>query len=99
LQSRGALGAALAGAVAAAVVATAAPYFVDFFTAYPARAALAFDAGEGEALRRAYGDTQRGGHALFLSASLNQPALQLMYAVSAMPPQDDFIRHARVTVL
>ena len=90
---------AVIAALAAAAVLSATPFFVDFFTAYPERAALAFEAGEADALRLAYTEAGEGRDALFLSVSLNQPALQLMYAVSAPPPQDDFLRQARVTVL
>ena len=86
-------------ALVAITLASATPYFVDFFTAYPARAELAFETGEGAALARAYSDAQTGGHQLFLSATLNQPALQLMYAVGAAPPQSDFIRRARIIVV
>jgi 4-amino-4-deoxy-L-arabinose transferase-like glycosyltransferase len=78
---------------------SAAPYFYDFFTAYPTRAALAFDAGEAAALRTAYERAEGDGHKLFLSASLNQPAMQLMYAVEAEPPQPAFVRRARLTVV
>ena len=35
-----------------------------------------------------------GGHRLLLSATLNQPALQLMYAIAAPPPQSEFVRVA-----
>lgn len=82
-----------------AVVATAAPYLADFFTAYPARARLAFDTGEGQALVAAYVDAGRGQHQLFLSATLNQPVIQLMYAVMAPPPQSSFVRQARIVVV
>jgi 4-amino-4-deoxy-L-arabinose transferase-like glycosyltransferase len=88
-----------AAALAAAVVGSSGPYYADFFTAYPARAAAAFDAGEGPALAAAFAEAQRGGHKLFLSASLNQPAMQLMYAVAAPPPQQEFVRRARITVV
>lgn len=91
--------AVLAVALAALVAASATPYFVDFFTAYPARAALAFEVGEAEAMRLAYSDAGLGTHALFLSASLNQPAMQLMDAIDAQPPQGAFVRAARITVV
>ena len=81
------------------VIASAAPYFVDFFTAYPARAAIAFEAGEGSAEAMAYARAESGGHRLFLSATLNQPAVQLMYAIEAQPPQSDFVRRARIVVV
>ena len=47
----------------------------------------------------AYTRAEAGGHRLFLSATLNQPALQLMYAVEAPPPQNDFVRRARIIVV
>jgi 4-amino-4-deoxy-L-arabinose transferase-like glycosyltransferase len=89
----------VAAVLAVAVVATATPYFIDFFTAYPARAQLAFESGEGTALLAAYSDAEAGRHRLFLSASLNQPTMQLMYAIEAPPPQSDFVRRARITVV
>jgi hypothetical protein len=84
-------------ALAAIVLASATPYFVDFFGGYPARAEVAFEAGEGSALAMAYADAAAGGHRLLLSAALNQPVVQLMYAVGAAPPQSDFLRRARIT--
>ncbi len=84
-------------ALVAVVLASATPYFVDFFGGYPARAEVAFEAGEGSALAIAYADAAAGGHRLLLSAALNQPIVQLMYAVGAAPPQSDFLRRARIT--
>jgi 4-amino-4-deoxy-L-arabinose transferase-like glycosyltransferase len=89
----------IAFGLVAVVIASAAPYFVDFFTGYPARAELEFEAGEGAAMAMAYTRAEAGGHRLFLSATLNQPALQLMYAVDAPPPQNDFVRRARIIVV
>jgi hypothetical protein len=86
-------------ALVALVAATAAPYFVDFYTGYPDRAELAFETGEGPALAVAYADAESGGHRLLLSAGLNQPALQLMYAIGSAPPQSAFLRRTRVTVV
>ena len=84
-------------ALIAIVLASATPYFVDFFSGYPARAEVEFEAGEGSALAMAYTDAEAGGHRLLLSAGLNQPIVQLMYAVGAAPPQSDFLRRARIT--
>ncbi len=84
-------------ALVAIVLASATPYFVDFFSGYPARAEVEFEAGEGSALAMAYTDAEAGGHRLLLSAGLNQPIVQLMYAVGAAPPQSDFLRRARIT--
>ncbi len=89
----------IAFGLVAVVIASAAPYFVDFFNGYPARAELEFEAGEGAAMAMAYARAEAGGHQLFLSATLNQPALQLMYAVDAPPPQNDFVRRARIIVV
>jgi 4-amino-4-deoxy-L-arabinose transferase-like glycosyltransferase len=83
----------------AITLASAAPYFVDFFMTYPTRAENAFETGEGAALVLAYSDAQSGNHRLLLSATLNQPALQLMYAVGAPPPQSEFVRRARIVVV
>ena len=81
------------------LVASSTPYFVDYFTSYPARAATAFDAGEGAALRAAYNAATAAHAELFLSASLNQPLIQLLYAIRAAPPQQDFVRETRITVV
>src|SRR5205807_432826 len=86
-------------AFAGALVLSAAPFFTDFFAAYPARASIAFEAGEGTGLRLAYAFAQQANSSLFLSASLNQPVAQLMYEVDAPPPQQDFVRRARITVV
>ena len=99
--AREVIGARRAPAVAlvALVALSASPYFVDFFTAYPARAATAFDAGEAQAMQVAHQHAQAGDHWLFLSTSLDQPAIQLMWIESAPPPQDSFLSRARVTVI
>ena len=89
----------VAVALVTLTVASATPYFVDFFTAYPTRAENAFETGEGAALAMAYADAHSGGHRLLLSATLNQPALQLMYAIAAPPPQSEFVRVARIVVV
>lgn len=86
-------------ALVALVAASAAPYCVDFYTGYPDRAELAFETGEGPALAMAYAAAESGGHRLLLSAGLNQPALQLMYAIGSAPPQSAFLRRARVSVV
>jgi hypothetical protein len=86
-------------ALVALVAATAAPYFVDFYAGYPDRAGLAFETGEGPALAMAYAAAESGGHRLLLSAGLNQPALQLMYAIGSAPPQSAFLRRAQVSVV
>ncbi|MBV8529614.1 MAG: hypothetical protein JOZ75_14980, partial [Candidatus Dormibacteraeota bacterium] len=78
---------------------SATPYFVDFFTAYPLRAAAAFDAGEAGALQVAHERARAGGHWLYLSTSLDQPAIELMWIESAPPPQDSFLTGARVKVV
>lgn len=83
----------------AGALVSAAPFFVDYFTAYPARASLAFEGGEGQALALSYATAASGRHGLFLSASLNQPVEQLLYAVLPPPPQQTFIQRARITVV
>ena len=90
---------AVAVLLTALVAASATPYFVDFFTAYPQRAALAFDAGEAHALQVAHLHASAAGHWLFLSTSLDQPAIQLMWIESAQPPQDAYLTAARVRVI
>lgn len=90
---------AVALALVALVGLSASPYFVDFFTAYPVRAAAAFDAGEAQAMHVAHQRAQAGNHWLFLSTSLDQPAIQLMWIESAPPPQDSFLTRAKVKVI
>ena len=89
----------LAVVLAVLVTLSATPYFVDFFTSYPTRAAAAFDAGEAHALQVAHQRATAGGHWLYLSTSLDQPAILLMWIESAPPPQDAFLTHARVRVI
>ena len=81
------------------VALSASPYFVDFFTAYPVRAAAAFDSGEAQAMQVAHQGARAGNHWLFLSTSLDQPAIELMWIESAPPPQDSFLTGARVKVI
>jgi 4-amino-4-deoxy-L-arabinose transferase-like glycosyltransferase len=87
------------GLLAAATLACAVPYFADYFTAYPARATAAFETGEGAGLVDAWDLAQAGGHRLFLSAALNQPLIQLQFAVEAPPPQPRFLKDAHITVV
>lgn len=89
----------LAVGLVALVALSASPYFVDFFTAYPVRAAVAFDTGEARAMQVAHQHAQAGMHWLFLSTSLDQPAIQLMWIESAPPPQDSYLTAARVKVI
>lgn len=89
----------LAAALVALVALSASPYFVDFFTAYPVRAASAFDSGDAQALQLAHQRARTGDHWLFLSTSLDQPAIELMWIESARPPQDSFLTSARVKVI
>jgi 4-amino-4-deoxy-L-arabinose transferase-like glycosyltransferase len=83
----------------AATLACAVPYFADYFTAYPARATAAFETGEGAGLADAWDLAQDGGHRLFLSRGLNQPLIQLQFAVEAPPPQSKFLESGHITVV
>jgi 4-amino-4-deoxy-L-arabinose transferase-like glycosyltransferase len=89
----------VAGLVIAATLACAVPYFVDFYTAYPARAAADFEMGEGTGLLDAWDLARAGGHELLLSRTLNQPLIQLQFAAEAPPPQKDFVTQARIEVV
>lgn len=90
---------AIAAALVAATLACAVPYFVDFFTAYQARASAAFETGEGPALLLAWEMARDGGHELYLSAALNQPLIQLQVAADAPPPQQTFVQSGRIEVV
>jgi len=90
---------AIAVALTCALVASATPYFADFFTDYGARAAVAFEAGQDQAIAAAYRDAQSTGRSLYLSTSLGQPAMHLLFAVAAPPPQAAFLATARVHVV
>ena len=87
----------IAGLLTGAVALSATPYFLDVFTDYSARAATAFEAGEDQAIAAAYHEAQ--GHSLYLSTSLGQPAIHLMFAVAAPPPQETFLAEHRVHVV
>ena len=89
----------LAVLLATLVALSATPYFVDFFTAYPARASTEFDAGEAQALQLAHQRAIGKGRWLYLSTSLDAPAIQLMWIESAPPPQDAFLTRVRVRVI
>lgn len=89
----------LVASLVALVALSATPYFADFFTGYPVRAAVAFDAGVAQALQVAHQRAVSGGHWLYLSTSLDQPAIQLMWIESAPPPQAAFLMQARVRVI
>ena len=89
----------VAALVVAATLACAVPYFIDYYTAYPTRAAAAFEAGEGAGIVEAWDVVQAGRHRLFLSAALNQPLIQLQFAIEASPPQPRFVEDGRITVV
>jgi len=85
--------------ILAATLACAVPYFADYYTAYPSRAANAFEAGEGAGILDAWHLARAGGHELYLSATLNQPLIQLEFAAEAPPPQQAFVESARIEVV
>lgn len=87
------------GLILAATLACAGPYFADYFTAYPSRAAGAFEAGEGTGILDAWDLARAGDHELYLSAALNQPLIQLQFAAEAPPPQAAFVKEAQVEVV
>ncbi len=87
------------GLILAATLACAVPYFADYYAAYPARPANAFEAGEGAGILDAWRLACAGGHELFLSAALNQPLIQLEFAAEAPPPQQAFVAEARIEVV
>lgn len=89
----------LTGLLIVATLACAVPYLADYYTDYPSRAAASFEAGEGTGLLDAFDLARAGGHQLFLSAALNQPLIQLQFAVEAPPPQQTFVERNRIEVV
>jgi hypothetical protein len=71
--------------IAAAVVASieAGGYVIDVFVAYPDRAAVAFDTGEGDAIVHAHDIA--GGRTVFISSHLDQPAIQALFRLRPDP--------------
>ena len=89
----------VAGLVIVGTLAGAVPYFADYFIDYPARATTAFEAGESTGVLDAFEVARKGGHELYLSAALNQPLIQLQFAVEAPPPQRNWVERNRVDVV
>jgi 4-amino-4-deoxy-L-arabinose transferase-like glycosyltransferase len=89
----------VAGLVIVGTLAGAVPYFADYFIDYPARATTAFEAGESTGVLDAFEVARKGGHELYLSAALNQPLIQLQFAVEAPPPQRTWVERNRVDVV
>jgi len=74
----------VAAAAAAALVIQGALSTVDMFATWPARSALAFDAGEIDAITRASALSR--GTPLLLSNTLDQPYIQAAFSVRPAPP-------------
>jgi hypothetical protein len=77
--------AVVAVAVVLATVAQGALYTLDMYTAYPARAAVAFDTGVPQAIGVAA--RAAAGHTVYLSSSFEAPYIQAFYALLPPPPQ------------
>ena len=72
-------------AIAAAVLAVQGALFtIDMYATWPVRSAVAFDAGEVDAITRA--EALTGGTPLLLSQSLDQPYIQAAFAFRPAPP-------------
>jgi hypothetical protein len=75
---------AVTGVLAAALLVQGALYTVDLYTAYPNRAAGAFDTGEIAAITTARGDAD--GHHVYLSYDLDPPYIEAFFALLPPPP-------------
>jgi hypothetical protein len=60
-------------------------YTYDMFSAYPSRAALAFDTGQEPALQLAQAEAHGG--AVYVSTSLDEPYIDAFFALTPSPPQ------------
>lgn len=75
---------AVVAAITAALLAQGAFYTVDLYTAYPVRAAAAFDTGEVTGLAAAA--AAAGGHTIYVSDTLEQPYIDAFFALTPPPP-------------
>jgi hypothetical protein len=76
---------AAAVVLAAALIAQAALYMLDMYTAYPPRAAPAFDTGVPQAITAAH--RAAAGHTVYLSSNFEQPYIQAFFALLPRPPR------------
>jgi len=72
-----------AAAAVALVVVVAGPYYLDYALVYPVRAALAFEAGQIEAITRAHDIA--GGHTVLLFYGARDPSIQALFALRPPP--------------
>jgi hypothetical protein len=92
LGSRVALRRVVTGVLAAALLAQAADFTVNLFTAYPNMAAPSFDTGEIAAITTAHNDA--AGHRVFLSTTLDQPYINAFLAFLPPPPTHEVTDNA-----
>jgi hypothetical protein len=92
LTSRVGLRRAATGVLAAGMLAQAAYFTVDLYTAYPNLAAPAFDTGEIAAISTAH--DMAAGHPVYLSSTLDQPYINAFFAFLPPPPTHDVIDDA-----
>ena len=74
----------VAAALLAALLVQGALYTLDMYTAYPQRAALAFDTGVPQAISAAA--RAAAGHTVYLSSTFEQPYIQAFFARLPTPP-------------
>jgi hypothetical protein len=84
LRDRLGLSRAVTALLALGLLVQGAVYTVDLYTAYPSRAAGAFDTGEIAAITTAR--TDAGGHRVYLSDTLDQPYIEAFFALLPPPP-------------
>jgi len=87
LATRIGLRRAVTGVLAAGLLAQAAYFTVDMYTAYPNLAAPFFDTGEIAAITTAH--EQADGHHVYLSLTLDQPYIDAFFALLPPPPTHD----------
>jgi hypothetical protein len=92
LTSRVGLRRAVTGLLAAGMLAQAAYFSIDLYTAYPNLAAPAFDTGEIAAISTAH--DMAAGHPVYLSSTLDQPYINAFFALLPPPPTRDVIDDA-----
>jgi len=87
----------VAAAVVAALVVQGGLFTLDMYTAYPPRAALAFDTGVPQAI--AVAGRSADGHTVYLSSTFEQPYIQAFFALLPPPPAYPVANDAEVGLL
>jgi hypothetical protein len=82
----------ITGALAAAMLAQGIYFTINLYSAYPNRAAPSFDTGEVAAITTARDDA--AGHHVYLSATLDQPYIEALFAFLSPPPAHEVTDNA-----